>query len=673
MKYNFKEDEIRRQVLDLMHQNSIAPYGDIDIQLDGKVHRFRTADDKPSEKSGGYFVDITEWPFGFVQDWRLNQQHIDFSFKRERLDEEGKKFFDDKKYNEAIQRSLQRQKDLREKQEAEKEKSRITAIDRYKQLPNASNDFPYLKKKEIILPEIDEIDYSGIKYDKKDNKICIPLKDINGDYRSFQWIDENGSKKFQFNTSPSGAFYNLDLSTLEYDLEKKTPILIGEGFATMLTVYNLLGRKYPIVAAMDCGNLFNVAQAIKEKYKGWNIFIMADNDHLRANGNIGLIKANEANEKLNLNGVIIPHFTRKETGTDWNDFCTIHGKDTAREKILKEITLCLMPEEKRKVMQQIRDINAQILLNKDFPPLKWAVKDFIPSGLTLLAGGPKVGKSILSLHISLAIAIGGSVFGKIDVEKGSVLYLALEDTEQRLQERIKQMGMGNENLSKLTLRTITPRQNLGGLNAIRWWLEEHEDARLVIVDTLEKFRKQADGKTSIYSQDYEVMAEMKSLADEFDVAFSVVHHLRKAAASDWIGELSGTQGIAGAADTIMSLKRDRNSFAGILNITGRDVEEKTYDVELDKFSWHLIGEHQEDFKNPIPKWKQQIFDYLIEHKTITPAELSNEYGITPSTAKSNLHRLTEEGEIKKIGYGQYAVSENYDYIQDKKGRSEFLY
>lgn len=659
MKYNFKEDEIRRQVLDLMHQNSIAPYGDIDIQLDGKVHRFRTADDKPSEKSGGYFVDITEWPFGFVQDWRLNQQHIDFSFKRERLDEEGKKFFDDKKYNEAIQRSLQRQKELKEKQEAEKEKSRITAIDRYKQLPNASNDFPYLKKKEIILPEIDEIDYSGIKYDKKDNKICIPLKDINGDYRSFQWIDENGSKKFQFNTSPSGAFYNLDLSTLEYDPEKKTPILIGEGFATMLTVYNLLGRKYPIVAAMDCGNLFNVAQAIKEKYKGWNIFIMADNDHLRANGNIGLIKANEANEKLKLNGVIIPHFTRKETGTDWNDFCALHGKDTAREKILREITLCLMPEEKRNVMRMVNEINAWDLMNKELPPLKWAVNGFIPSGLAILAGGPKVGKSILSLNIALAIATGGQAFGEIQVEKGSVLYLALEDTEQRLQERIKANNINiNKMQRNLTLVTKIPRQHEGGLNYIRWWLEDHEDARLVIIDTLEKFRKQADGRMGIYGQDYNVMADIKSLADEFDVAFLIIHHLRKTASTDWTSEVSGTQGIAGAADTIMSLKRDRNKTDGVFSITGRDVEEKTFEMKSDGLNWILIGELIEDEPGlplSLPLGEQKIVDYLKEHEIATLAEVKAIYSKVEGT---HFSRLEKRKIIKKIGYGKYTMYKN---------------
>ena len=53
----------------------------------------------------------------------------------------------------------------------------------------------------------------------------------------------------------------------------------------------------------------------------------------------------------------------------------------------------------------------------------------MPAGLSILAGGPKVGKSILALHLSVGVAIGGCVLGKIFVQKGDVLYLALEDTQ----------------------------------------------------------------------------------------------------------------------------------------------------------------------------------------------------------------------------------------------------
>jgi RecA-family ATPase len=59
----------------------------------------------------------------------------------------------------------------------------------------------------------------------------------------------------------------------------------------------------------------------------------------------------------------------------------------------------------------------------------------ICEGVSLLAGPPKVGKSWLSLALGIAVASGGTAFGRIPVRQGPVLYLALEDTLRRLQAR----------------------------------------------------------------------------------------------------------------------------------------------------------------------------------------------------------------------------------------------
>lgn len=61
-------------------------------------------------------------------------------------------------------------------------------------------------------------------------------------------------------------------------------------------------------------------------------------------------------------------------------------------------------------------------------PIKWAVDDFLPVGLSVLAGGAKVGKSYLALNFALAVSTGGRVLGQFKAQKGGVLNLALEDT-----------------------------------------------------------------------------------------------------------------------------------------------------------------------------------------------------------------------------------------------------
>ncbi len=76
------------------------------------------------------------------------------------------------------------------------------------------------------------------------------------------------------------------------------------------------------------------------------------------------------------------------------------------------------------------------LMAQDIPPVRWILPGILPEGLTILAGKPKMGKSWLALDLSVAVATGGKVLG-LQVEQAGVLYLALEDTKRRLQDRLK--------------------------------------------------------------------------------------------------------------------------------------------------------------------------------------------------------------------------------------------
>src|SRR5687768_6732745 len=81
-------------------------------------------------------------------------------------------------------------------------------------------------------------------------------------------------------------------------------------------------------------------------------------------------------------------------------------------------------------------ITAQHLMSLTFAEPRWAVPGLIPEGLFLLAARPKLGKSWLMLSLAIAVANGGRALGQVKVERGEVLYLALEDTARRLQSRL---------------------------------------------------------------------------------------------------------------------------------------------------------------------------------------------------------------------------------------------
>ena len=159
---------------------------------------------------------------------------------------------------------------------------------------------------------------------------------------------------------------------------------------------------------------------------------------------------------------------------------------------------------------------------------------------------------------------------------------------------------------------------------------------------------------------------MKSLADKYDVAILVIHHLKKMGAredlqsetsGDWINSFSGSAGLSGSADALFIIKRDRNCAAGRMYRTGRDVEEKQFSLKLDGFGWYLQDE-VEDFI--LPTWKKQVVDFLKEHGSVTPKELAEGYDIAPKTAQKNLQRMEKEGIIRKTSRGQYELNPGYN-------------
>lgn len=640
--YDFDSIHIQNEVLAFMHAHDIYPAEDLLIHIDGSLHRFKTREDKAGDTSGAYCIFIDEWPAGWVQDWRKGDA-ITWSLKRDNLDEKAKSFWDDAKYNEALKKSLERQKLLQAQRVNEQALTSEKARVYFAQLPiEIDPDFPYVSRKKIIP--------TGVKFVHRystDEAMIIPLLDINGHFLSFQSITADGDKKFFYGAPTKAAFFTFGSLN-----NNSSIILVGEGYATMATVYQLTG--YPCVASMNCGNLLPVCTALKEKYTKAKIIIMADNDHLTER-NPGISAAQKVQQQLSIQGFIAPEFADDDKGTDWNDYYITHGVDHTAKLIHDKISFVSMPQRIQDIFARVQLINAQDLKLKTFPPTKWAVDGFLPAGCALLAGGPKQGKSILALHLCLGIATGGCVLGKIFVEQGDVLYLALEDTQRRLQERILGSDLpDNADLSRLTLVTDVPRQHEGGLEFIEWWIVNNHNPRLVIIDTLQKFRKQLSGKGDRYAEDYDVISAIKRLGDKYNVPILIIHHQKKAQEDDWVNQVSGTNGLSGAADTIFVLMRARTQGMAILHRTGRDVEEKDFAMHLDRFGWVLDGD-AEQFT--MPEWKKQILDYLRDHGEVSPKDLSLTIDIPMNTAQQNLRRLAKEGLIEKVGYGTYRLAD----------------
>jgi hypothetical protein len=220
------------------------------------------------------------------------------------------------------------------------------------------------------------------------------------------------------------------------------------------------------------------------------------------------------------------------------------------------------------------------LFRKDFPPVPFVVDGLVGPGVTVLAGKPKGGKSWLSLLIAWAVAAGQEIDGRA-VHQGEVLYLALEDTERRIQGRLRMLhaDLGWPVPETLTIATAWPRSDERGLHYVTEWLQEKgKTGRLVIVDVLAKWRKPQKGNVNSYADDYEAVGGLKQLVDLYGASAIFVHHTRKLKAEDPFDEVSGTYGISGQADTLWVLDRNEAGHDARLYVRGRDVAECTVPI-----------------------------------------------------------------------------------------------
>jgi hypothetical protein len=241
----------------------------------------------------------------------------------------------------------------------------------------------------------------------------------------------------------------------------------------------------------------------------------------------------------------------------------------------------------------------------------WIIKNVLPTGNIMLAARPKMRKTFLALQLAMAIAAGRK-FLNWQCDQGDVLFLGLEDNERRLKDRIRLLQTfeiappdlsgfrywtggvdispsGKEFISdpEEAARTYStfPRGE-AGVDAIEKYLEVYPKTKLVVIDTLAHFRDQSNNR-DVYQRDYDQMMPLTRLAASKRVLIMPVHHEKKGLASqetgDFMEDVSGTSGITGAVDGVISIKgkrgvQEENECRKLL-LSGRDIP-RDFDIDM---------------------------------------------------------------------------------------------
>ena len=316
----------------------------------------------------------------------------------------------------------------------------------------------------------------------------------------------------------------------------------------------------------------------------------------------------------------------------------------------------------------VETFTAADLMQMELPEPQFAVDGIVQEGFNILAGKPKLGKSWMALNIALAVSTGGTAFGSIAVKQGDVLYLALEDTKRRLQDRLNKLLQSQDAAApeRLTLATHWPRQDKGGLAAVEQWLAEHKEARLVIVDTWPKFKPRTLVRGgNDYETDYAHAGELKAVADKAGVSTLALAHCRKMGAADPVEEIMGTMGLSGAADGLLVLRRDRGRHDAALHITGRDLDDRELALKWDgEFAlWSILGDADE---HRLSKERAEIVALLrtnarpMKASDLTPLIEGKKAG----TVRKMLWDMAAAGQLQSLGGGYYALASNVSNVSN---------
>ena len=223
------------------------------------------------------------------------------------------------------------------------------------------------------------------------------------------------------------------------------------------------------------------------------------------------------------------------------------------------------------------------------PPV---IDGLLQSGTYIFAGAPKVGKSFLMAQLAYHVATGEPLWER-EVNQGTVLYL------ERLQRRMYRM-FGVEGAEKLHF-AISAKQLGNGLDAqLETFVREHPGTRLIIIDTLQKVRE-LSGEAYSYRDDYQIIGQLKQLADKFGLCLLIVHHTRKAPAGDEFDRISGTTGIYGCADGAFVLSKEtRTDNAATLSVSGRDQPDQRIHLVRDEATlvWNFDSADTAPYSEP---------------------------------------------------------------------------
>lgn len=286
------------------------------------------------------------------------------------------------------------------------------------------------------------------------------------------------------------------------------------------------------------------------------------------------------------------------------------------------------------------------------------VPELLPVGLTVLAGQPKLGKSWLALLLCCCVAEQKPFLGRQTYE-GDVLYLDLEGSQYRMQDRLSQLGYGFP--GNMRVAHEAPRMGAGFMEALESWWAMASLPRLIVIDTLARIKGQGKRGFNAYESDSEMFGPLQKFAIEKGIAVVIVTHLKKTsgffgAEDDWLERISGSMGLIGVSDNVWGLFRKRGEDTAYLRTSSRDVAAGDMVLKFNNGLWEFVSDDIDGYEfgaSPLVRFLKSIKGF---HKG-SATELCDQYRAFCEDNKLS-HGLSDAQPITSFGKQVKAVQGN---------------
>ena len=302
------------------------------VKIDGKAHNCRMIDNAPGKAAGNYTI-FPNTGIAIFKSWRDGIVH---------------KYFPGGSLSNIDFKKIM--KEQRQKQQDEWFKVSQESYKKYSGIAITESTSEYLVRKNVCqnMPKFD------IKIDKSGN-IIIPFYNSKGYISTLQTIWPDGAKYFEKGGQISGCFHKIgfNLVTPGYS----DTIYIGEGFATMATIYEAFNM--PCIVAANCGNLLPVLDNIARLHPSAKFVICADNDIALRELPVGSgqmiwsnpgIEAAMSCQAVHACGVVYPEFPNSDFNyTDFNDLHFTCGIN----EVIRQVSSQLNPEIRQSLKKEV--------------------------------------------------------------------------------------------------------------------------------------------------------------------------------------------------------------------------------------------------------------------------------------------------------------------------------